>query len=534
MIVHGEGSLSSNLWIIGEAPGAQEERTGRPFVGGSGQILDGILQEVALSRSDCYVDNVIQSRPSRNNFGIYYEDKSRRHPTPGLIAEHNRIQGLISVYTPNVVVALGNEALFAITGKKGILNWRGSILDFNGVKVIPSVHPAMIMRQYSYRPVAVLDFIRIKEEMNSPEFPEPYADIFRINPTFESVMDYITKLLPTKKYITFDIETLNNHIACIGLGFSKEDAICIPFFYGDTNYWSEDEEIVIVQSLNKLFANPDVKFIAQNAQFDLTFLRDMWGTKVNLYMDTMIAFHVAYPEMKKGLDFLTSIYTNRPYYKSMRVDGGDADTLWTYNCIDCVSTYECAMKIAEDMVEFGVFDFYRNYSHPLIEPLMEMQRRGVLIDKPKRKEVKKDLLKEQEQLQGELDEIVGHPLNVNSTKQMKEYLYEELNLPKKYNKATSAVTANAQAIEELSKRYASPSFSKILGIRRIRKLISTYINAPLDKDSRIRCSYMLTGTVTGRLSSRASIYGSGTNLQNIPRDPLIRSMFISDPNYYFV
>ena len=536
MIVHGEGNLSSTLWIVGEAPGAQEHRTGKPFVGGAGQILDGILNEVGIARTACYVDNVIQWRPESNNFGTLYIDKGRKDPTPELIEAHSRIGALIKEHRPNVVVALGNEALYALTGHKGIMYWRGSVLDFDGTKVIPTVHPAMVMRQYDMRPVSVMDFQRIKEQAEFPEFPEKYTDIFVTNPTFESVMKHLKDILPGKEHLTFDIETDKppSQIHCIGFGWSKQDAICIPMCFGETSWWSLEEEVEIVSAISDLFASKTVKFIAQNGQFDLTCIHDMWGIRIKLWMDTMIGFHCVYPELKKGLDFLTSIYTTRPYYKSMFHDEHSADTLWTYNCIDCASTFECAIKIREELKEFNTLKFYEENSHKLIYPLMDMQDRGVLIDIDRKDGIKKDLTTKQEVMQTELSEIVGHELNVSSPKQMKEYLYEEMHLPKKYNKGTKKVTANAEAIEELAQKYPNRAFERIIGIRKIRKLVSTYINAPLDANSRIRCSYMLTGTVTGRLSSRASIYDLGTNLQNIPRDPSIRSMFISDPGYNLV
>jgi len=90
-----KGALSSKLWLVGECPGANEERTGRPFVGGSGQILDGILRTVGIKRDDIYIDNVIQERPSKNDFGVFYKDKSKRVPTQKLLDAHDRINNLI-------------------------------------------------------------------------------------------------------------------------------------------------------------------------------------------------------------------------------------------------------------------------------------------------------------------------------------------------------------------------------------------------------------------------------------------------------
>ena len=83
--VLGEGNYSSKIWLIGEAPGATEERDGRPFVGGAGLILNGILKEAEIKRDDCYIDNVMQRRPTGNDFGKFYTDKIKKTPSPELL-----------------------------------------------------------------------------------------------------------------------------------------------------------------------------------------------------------------------------------------------------------------------------------------------------------------------------------------------------------------------------------------------------------------------------------------------------------------
>ena len=119
-LILGEGSKNAKVWFFGEAPGEQEEKQGRPFIGGSGRILDGMLQEVGLKRSEVYIDNVIQRRPPSNDFSIFYKDKGRKSPSEELLARHSQVQDLVATYKPNVVVALGNEALRALTSKNQI------------------------------------------------------------------------------------------------------------------------------------------------------------------------------------------------------------------------------------------------------------------------------------------------------------------------------------------------------------------------------------------------------------------------------
>lgn len=530
--VRGEGSHESKIWIIGEAPGAQEEKTGKPFVGGSGQILDGILRECGIQRAETFIDNVVQQRPSNNDFSVYYKDAKKLYPSEALINAHQRLRELIRKHHPNIIIALGNEALYALTGKKGILKWRGSLLECEGCKVIASVHPALIIRQYEYRPQALFDFQKAKAESISPNFPPSYTDHFTLNPPYDTVIEML-KSLHQKEYVSFDIETQDNQITCIGFGWSVCDALCIPIYNGNYSYWTLEQELAIIREMKLVFEDTKIKTIAQNAQFDMTYIKDLWGIEVkNLWMDTMIAHHCVYSELPKSLAFQASIYTNRPYYKEMF--HGKGDSLWIYNCLDCVSTWEAAIAIKKEAEEFRTWNFYLNNSHKLIMPLWKMQMRGVKIDMDKRAELKQNFEKEVQQLEAELHKEVGYALNVASPKQMKEFLYEKLKLPQRISRTTGNLTADQSTLEEFARKFQKPVLNKVIEIRKINKLLSTYINAQVDKDGRIRCSYVITGTETGRLSSRESIYGSGTNLQNIPRNEKIRSLFIPDTGYKLI
>lgn len=542
-LVPGEGKLSSKLWLIGEAPGANEDRVGRPFVGGAGMVLDGILAEADIKRGECYIDNVIQYQPPSNNFGIYYNDAKRENPTGGLLEAHERLRRLVRENRPNVVVALGNEALYALLGKRAVTKWRGSILACEGVKVIPTIHPAMIMREYKFRPQALFDLCKAKKESLTPNFPPLPVDELIVAPSFDNVMQHF-ELLNKQPYIAFDIETAMDihQILCIAFAWHPNKAISIPIFHQDHSFWTPEQELGIIRELRRLFTNKNIKFIAQNAQFDMSYIKRQWDIDIDVWLDTMIAHHCVYPELPKGLGFLVSVYTNYPYHK----DIAEHETLsdfWRYNCMDAARTYECAFEIKKEAEEFGTWNLYKSLSGNLIKPLFEMQTTGILIDVEKRKELDRNLEADLAHLQQRLDTAIGHPVNVSSPKQMCALLYEELKFPPVYRDRKDAktgekkktITADDDALEELDRKFpGSIIFKLIQDIRSIQKLLSTYVRAELDPDNRIRCSYMITGTETGRLSSRANAYDTGTNLQNIPRGPLIRALFIADPGHFLV
>lgn len=547
MIVKGEGDLKAKIWIIGEAPGVNEALRGKPFIGGAGLVLNSMLEQVGIRRENCYIDNIMQTQPPKNHFGAFYIGAD---PSAELMQAHVRIKTLLGEHRPNVILALGEEALFALTGKRGILKWRGSILTCNGIKIIPTLHPALIMKQFEYRPQMVFDLQRAQEQSKSPKLPEIYKDNFIINPTFSQVMQNL-KFLHTQEFVSFDIETdmvrLVKHkfaethpITCLGFGWSKQDAICIPLYYNGIEIWSSGDEFQIIQAMRELFANPKIKFIAQNAQFDMTNLAFFYDFQVaNLYTDTMIAQHCVYPELPKSLAFLTSIYTQRPYHKDMGKLPG-ADSTWIYNCLDCVTTWESARAIVQEAKEFKTWDFYLTHSHELIKPLMNMQLRGVLINTQAQIQLEKDLTQDLITLESKLNKVVGYSLNPASPKQMQAFLYDDLKLPPVFKKGirkgkqAKVLSANEETLLELHAKYPNPVFQLIIDIRGIRKILGTYVKAILGSDNRIRCAYKIDGTDTGRLASTKSIFNSGTNLQNIPRGPVVRQLFIPDPGMKFI
>jgi len=195
--------------------------------------------------------------------------------------------------------------------------------------------------------------------------------------------------------------------------------------------------------------------------------------------------------------------------------------------MDAAVTFECATAIERDMKELGVYDFYYRLVHPLIPTLIEMQMRGVRLDQKVRVKAIEEYSKETKDLQEKLNEAMGRQVDVMSPKQLRELLYSELNLPVQYKRGTTKVTTDEEALQRLASKFDSPVFNFILRIRGNNKLIGTYLNDEGKPDGRMRCSYIIGGTETGRLSSRESVFGTGTNLQNVPPG-VCRKMFIPD------
>jgi uracil-DNA glycosylase len=140
--VHGVGPAPARIMLVGEAPGADEEREGQPFVGVSGQELNRMLAEAGISRSECYITNVCRERPPNNDITKFFAKSKKaitnehvklrdRWVLPPVRSGFLRLIDELEATNPNVVIALGNVAMWALTGRWGVVKWRGSMLEID-------------------------------------------------------------------------------------------------------------------------------------------------------------------------------------------------------------------------------------------------------------------------------------------------------------------------------------------------------------------------------------------------------------------
>jgi uracil-DNA glycosylase len=135
--VFGEGNPQAAIMFIGEAPGADEDATGRPFVGAAGKLLDKIIEAMGMRREDVYITNIVRCRPPEN-----------RKPTPEeMMACESFVFREIQFIKPKVIVTLGATPLFSLLRiKEGITKIRGHFYDYQGIAVMPTFHPAYLLR----------------------------------------------------------------------------------------------------------------------------------------------------------------------------------------------------------------------------------------------------------------------------------------------------------------------------------------------------------------------------------------------------
>lgn len=204
-----------------------------------------------------------------------------------------------------------------------------------------------------------------------------------------------------------------------------------------------------------------------------------------------------------------------------------------YNGLDNCITYEVHERLSELRGNELIYDFER----AMQAPALEMMLRGLRIDYLARDAAVRHLNQQRERLMEILarygDAIWDGPINPRSSPQLKSLFYGVMRLPEQYNtaKGQKTVTANREALEKLSVYFhASPICRAILAYRDLSKQVE-FLTAAIDPDGRIRTSYNVAGTETGRWSSSSSAFGTGKNLQNFPDK--LRAIFIPDPERKF-
>jgi DNA polymerase I-like protein with 3'-5' exonuclease and polymerase domains/uracil-DNA glycosylase len=563
--------------IVGEAPGDQEEREGMPFVGASGNELNRMLQEAGILRSTCFVTNVVRRRPPGNDVGVFFAQRksditlqhiqlSGKYCLPVVLEGIELLKREIEMCQPDVIIALGNVALWALTGNWGITSWRGSqlactlplALDYQP-KVIPTYHPALVLRQWAWRQTAVHDLRRAKGHIGQKVYNPRHYD-FVIRPDYSTTIGILDGLLAELDKgsfeLTGDVETRAGHIDCFGLAWNKSSAICIPFMTmtGDPRgYWPLEEETAIVWRLYQINKHPNFGgWTGQNFLYDAQYIYRHWWFLPKVKHDTMLSHHSMFSNSQKSLDYLASMYCEDYVYWKEDLKEADKhlsdDQRWEYNCKDCCYTYEVlegelnAIKALTP--SWPKLHEVHAFQQHLFNPVLKTMNRGIRSDQKRRGEfaiVLQDEIAKREQF---FIDTLDQPVNPKSPKQMQELFYGTFGQKPIFNRKTGSITCDDEALTKIAGRepLLRPLIRRILEHRSLGVFLSTFVSAPLDSDGRIRCSFNIAGTETYRFSSSKNAFGSGLNLQNIPPGgeagddlelPNVRTLFLPDQGNTF-
>jgi DNA polymerase len=159
-VVFGVGNPDADLMFVGEAPGADEDIQGIPFVGRAGQLLTKMIEAIQLERDDVYIANVIKCRPPQN-----------RNPEPDEIEQCEPfLFRQIEAVRPKVIVALGSfAAKTLLKTQDSISRLRGRVYDFRGAKLIPTFHPSYLLRSPQFKREAWEDLKRARALLTAPD-----------------------------------------------------------------------------------------------------------------------------------------------------------------------------------------------------------------------------------------------------------------------------------------------------------------------------------------------------------------------------
>lgn len=574
-LINPAGPCPAKIMLVADAPTAEEIGTGAAFSGYSMYTLSTMLSEAGISLASCYRTHVLKVRPPGEDANTFIAMTKKevtyehilfkgRHVLPILKDHIELLTQEINNVKPNVIVALGEIALWALTGifgkNNGVHQWRSSIIECDlptsiGYipKVIPTYPPRTINRMWSWRVIGIHDLKRIKQESEVHTFPKVEYN-FILQPSYDTCMAVLNQLLDQlnnarmSMQLSVDIETKHKTIECMAIAWSHKDAICIPFISNTRynhhfpNYFSVEEEADILFMLYKVLTHAKVSIRGQNFTFDEQYFQRQWLFRPNLKHDTMVTQHSLFSDMRKDLSFLSSLYLT--HHKHWKEDGkGDPPDRqrWYYNCEDAAKTYEISSEqvLAVDKMKMKEIN---DFQHRLLPCVHRMMYKGIKVDLKKRAQFDQEivhLIAEREQY---LKDILGYCPNLQSPAQMAVMFYEDLGQKPQINRKTGSVSTDDEALTKIAEKepLLKPIVRCVSELRSLGVFLNTFIRARLGEDGRMHTQFKVAGTSTYRFASSSNAFDEGTNLQNIPDGkrstlalPNVRELFIPDDEHTF-
>jgi len=528
----GVGPKNADLMIVGECPGRREIQPDvrRPFAGPSGQYLDRILENVGLDRSVIYLTNVLCCHPPHNV-----------DPTKEQVeACKPFLEAQIETVKPKRIMALGNFALKALTGRSGISKYRGSVFslqldDLLPIEVFASYHPSYIRRNPRFYPILFTDLLKFKGTIGN-----------LISKNYIPVTDMVTlrgvvRELLTSPEVSYDYETealdpyAGARIICIGLSPHEGKAYCIPL-ETELAPWSPQEKKDIYRFLGAILSNPKCIHYAFNSSFELK-----WSKHRNISAkcdyDPMVVAGLLDENLPHDLGTSVQIYVDSDFIKldASKVFTWDWDKVWSYNCGDADYNLRLAHVLRPKLeAEPSSQRLYNNLLHPFqTKVLPKLELNGIYIHMDKLEQAEARCIPERDKQSSEVLKYVpeGYVLpvkskkslkrgfNPGSPKQLSDLLFNVLGLPDNYGGSTAEV-----ALKELEGKH--PIMVPIMEFRKYEKLLDFLESWSSLKDERrfIHPHYHLIPT-TGRLSC------TDPNLQQTPRILFIRNVIGAPPGY---
>lgn len=558
--IQGTGLIPSDIMLLGEGPGSEEDIEGKPFVGTAGKRLDIILKETGLDRSKLYISNIVKCRPPDNRIP---EPEEIKACFPYLEEEIKKVK-------PKIIVPLGGVALQAIQNLVGITKYAGGKYwnEKYNCWIMPTFHPAYICRNLGMQETMIDHLKNVIFWLKNPVEPEP-SKYITIN-TIEKAQKFFDRLNKVEIF-AFDIETSGldfrkDKILCCSFSWKERTAITLPILQQhNQEFWKAEEKSWIIEQLKKILESNICK-IGQNLAFDIKFLKSN-GIELNNYMfDTLLAHHLLdenvgveghgldtmvlryfpdmgnyWVELEKCLETKNTSYSVIPN-----------EVLWKYASEDADATFRCYNRFKPELEKQELMRLFNKITMPFQKILLETEYYGVKLDIEKLEKLKVEYAERLKKIEGEFkatytvkatEQILYNkeaekikkrynglkskrlsekdyikkyaksiPFNLRSSVHLQILLFDVLEFTPTKKTKKGKISTDAEVLDGLIDK--SPELVKLKEHRDLSKLYSAYIVAMLEKvdeNGRIHTNYNVAGTVTGRLSS------NNPNLQNIPR-----------------
>jgi len=533
------GNVNSTILFVGEAPGADEDLEGLPFVGRAGQLLRETVKGTFKDGLEPAFTNVVKCRPPNN-----------REPTQDEIKACKEFLQTDFEVMPNlqIVVAVGNVALKAIYGRQGITKWSGKIVGdltgVPGVQLMALLHPAYILRNQPEIKKFRDHMGRIASALKRELTDESDKGVYTIIDT-DRDFEEMVRQVQGKRYFVYDVETdglspyRTGTIKCMAISVDNFSSWVIPFSFLS--------EVRRMDAVKALFQSKRIGKVGHHVKFDNGWIEHILGVEVqSTIWDTAISQFLINEIEGVGLKELAWKYTHLGgYEKKLPVPSQlcpPCPALYEYCGTDADVTHRI-FKIHQEELKKDpqLWSVFHNLLLPVSSTLMKMEQRGVKIDRKKVEDaiaqvtITTDQLVTRMHVVGSIREYesTGRSFNPNSHVQLREILFDIEKLPVlKTTDKTNAPSTDKEVLADLSDD--SPLCALLLdygAVQSSHKFAKGMLEE-MDAGSRIHTSYNLTVARTGRTSS------SDPNLQNIPKgdkDLLkLRSCFEPDDGFTLV
>jgi len=569
MQISGYGNSNALVMLIADGASDNDVTAGLALTGDQQKKLQGCATANRIEWSQFWLTALIKEK-----INLKKADANKLLVTD----EYKRILlDEINTIKPNILVPLSELSFNFLTGLTGIRKFRGSVLHPSGnlslnnptIRVIPTLGP----NPYLYEDpkmefITRLDFNKIARNLYVTDPIKEVGMVWWAKTAAEVRSFFDRHYAPTLAaggFVTIDIETFANLPTCIGFCFDGQESCCVPLL----DYrLSADEQAAMLVLVLKLLRSP-IRKVNQNYKFDWRKLERM-GFKVNNWVgDTMLAQSVLYCEFPKNLGFLTSLYTDMPYFKD---EGKEFDPskykreqLYIYNAKDCLSTHQIYSQQLTELKEMNVEDVYQSLI-TIVPIYKEMEENGILVDDEQRRRLLAKYVSLYSIYTMKLRKLVGYEINPLSAKAIGNLVYNELKWEVvrgvKHSKKTGEPSADEESLEILmwssrcNSNLGRSTLRTIIDCRKIHKCIE-FLSLPTYPDGRHRCEFNLAGAETGRTTAgettdyylyyekgKIKLGNMGHSFQTIGKHGFevdgttygkdLRAIFVPSPGYSFV